>query len=291
MTVMPPHGRRSRDESVPSPRIPDRVGVVGDVHGSPYLVRRAIETFAGAGIAQLHFLGDFGFPSADPVADEEYRALFDRVLARHPGFEVLVTLGNHEAHDVVEAIEPDAEGIRWWADAIGLLPRGWRGRSAGGRVLASLGGANSIDRFVRAARGWPWAPEESITEDDLERLGTDPVDVLLGHDAPFAKALARELAARADEAIGLFGQPLWDDRELAYALAGQRMFHRGVEQVRPRMTLGGHYHFFIDAIEQYEDADSRPFDCRTIVLNADGKPRSGGIVVLDELLFEDVMIR
>lgn len=287
----------SSSNAVPTPkpgqpiRVPDRIGVVGDVHGSPHLVRRAIETLARRGITQIHFLGDFGFPSSDPVADAEYRALFDRVLARRSGVEVLVTLGNHEEYDVIETIEPDPGGIRWWTDAIGLLPRGWRGETARGRVTASLGGANSIDRFVRVARGWPWSKTESITEQDLERLGTSGVDVLLGHDAPYATALTERLVSRSVSYVEATGRPLWEEIELEYANAGQRMFHRAVQQARPRMTISGHYHLFIDSWERYEALDGTWFDCRSIVMNADGRTHTVGVVDLDALEFAPLELR
>src|SRR5690606_33819759 len=141
--------------------------------------------------------------------------LISTLLSKH-GMTALVTGGNHEGYDEWEKIEPDARGIRWVRKNIGLLPRGYRAVSPAGTVVASLGGANSIDKPWRVAKRGGWWAQEQITEADLKALGRDPVDVLLAHDAPRASTLVDRLARN---------KWMWDEDGLAYAEAGQRMFH------------------------------------------------------------------
>jgi hypothetical protein len=100
-------------------------------------------------------------------------------------------------------------------------------------------------------------PEDQITEADLEALGTERVDALLGHNAPISKALKR----RTPQPGGI-----WTAEEIAYATTGQAMFHRGVPQVRPKLVLSGHCHRFLDTSMCLEDRRGEHFEVRNVIL-------------------------
>jgi hypothetical protein len=129
-------------------KIPKRIGVVGDLHGNTGVGKKAIELLGTAAVEEVHFLGDFGFvwdgTHRQDLALKPIRQALDRI-----GCRGLVTGGNHENYDLWYAIEPDDDGIRWVRNNIGLLPRGWRAESPAGNIVASLGGANSIDMPYR----------------------------------------------------------------------------------------------------------------------------------------------
>lgn len=101
-------------------------------------------------------------------------------------------------------------------------------------------------------------PAEQIKEDDLAALGTDPVDVLLSHDAPNDIPYLR-LILRGNE-------KRWDPRGLAYANAGQAQFQRGFLQVKPNLTVGGHYHLFVN-----QTIERDGFTSRHVILDLDDR--------------------
>jgi hypothetical protein len=256
------------------------IGLIGDAHGNSRFAERAITELAVRGVRQHHFLGDFGFvwngSSTEDLLLKRVRMALDRSNS-----QAFVTGGNHEGYTRLLAIEPDEEGLRWIRkERIALLPRGWRATSPEGRVIASLGGANSIDRYQRQ-KNKSWWSEEQITESDIDALGTETVDVLLGHDAPITRTLAGKLIPN---------EHFWDPKGLAYAHIGQQMFHRAVLNVKPALTVSGHYHVFVDTTEDFAGADGKPFTLRSVVLNIEGQFPSVAVLNTDTLELELVKL-
>lgn len=253
--------------------IPIRVGLVGDVHATIATTWRAIRRLANEGVTDIHFLGDFGFLWDGSTAQKVLLDLVSSKLTEH-GATAYVTGGNHEGYDEWAKIEPDKFGIRAARDNILLLPRGWRAVSPTGNIVASFGGANSVDMPARVRRGSGYWPAEQITEDDLVALGTDRVDILLGHDAPKAVSLAILLEP---------GQDRWEPEGVAYADQGQAMYQRAVEQVRPRLTVSGHYHLYLNVSETFISPQFGAFETRVVILNADGNEPTIAILNTDTL--------
>ena len=255
-----------------SPRL---LGIVADVHGNVHVALNAINVLVARGITEIHFLGDFGFMWRDDVAGQlAFKRL--RLALEDGGATAFVTGGNHENYDLMLAIEPDPEGIRWMRKNIGLIPRGWRASTPSGTTIASLGGANSIDRYNRKPRvSWWW--QESITEEDLTALGTEHVDVLLGHDSPKSAALYQKLLPSAR---------FWTPQGLLYSDLGQAMFHRGFMAVTPKLSLGGHYHLRLDTTEEFHDLNGNVFESRAVILDADGEMNSVAILDTETLELE-----
>jgi hypothetical protein len=165
--------------------------------------------------------------------------------------------GNHEDHLRLSRYPISADGLRWLRPNIAHIPRGFRTALQSGLRFAALGGANSVDVGHRLA-GSSWWTEESITEADLAALGEGHADVMVGHDAPLGvPALDRRLVAT---------DHWWPEAGVAYSAAGRQMFHRGFLQVRPRLYLGGHYHYHVDETVDF-DTGGDPFSCRVVILD------------------------
>ncbi|TFD94017.1 hypothetical protein E3T61_03190 [Cryobacterium lactosi] len=180
--------------------------------------------------------------------------------------------GNLDRHEDLYEHPVDASGYRWFAPNIGHLPRGFRATVAGGRTLAALGGAASVDRpRVRYL--------ETVSADDLAALGASDVDILIGHDAPQPlPALDQQLAGS------------WTEDALAYAADARNMFTRGFLAVKPALYLGGHFHTPIDVVAGFVagfgDGEDR-FAARVVLLDAvSGRAQSQGIRDLASLTFE-----
>lgn len=258
-----------------------RIAVSGDWHGRRDLAPAVVDAVAVAGVRTLFQLGDLQLLFHGTAYERER---LQQLSAHLEGRDVqlLVVPGNHDGYTAISRLPVDAEGVRRLDDRIGFLPRGWRAHTATGVTVAALGGANSIDVGTRGQQLFPdslpnWWPEESITDADLTALGHEPVDVLLGHDAPSSRALHEVLQE---------SEHLWDPAGLEYSKRGQKMFHRGFLQVRPKLTLSGHHHLYLDTAESYVDEDGVAFESRSLVFNKLGLWRSGAVVDLDTLSVE-----
>ena len=241
-------------------RSPVLIGLVGDVHGTLAIAVGAIRALAAEGITEIHFLGDFGFLWDGSHAESQLLDMLSESLSDH-GAMALVTGGNHEGYDEWEKLRPNQHGVKWARKNIVLLPRGWRATSPGGNIIASLGGANSVDKFSRLRQDHGHWDAEQITERDLNTLGTDKVDILLGHDAPKTPELTKLTSATSGD---------WEPAGLAYAEKGQAMYQRAVDQVQPRLTVSGHYHLHLDVVGRFTGPAGDCFDTRVVILNADG---------------------
>jgi hypothetical protein len=259
-----------------------KIGLLGDVHGDTEHLLTASRTFWRRGIDTLIQLGDFGFVWRK--GENAQRALnkISRRLDAH-GQTIYFVDGNHEDFDLLYAGFPvNGDGLRRLRHNIIHMPRGYRTtllpHDSGwpgnviwpGKALAVLGGANSIDRHLRTENTDWWA-EESITEADLAKLGSDHADVLLGHDAPLdVPDLDRELASESAD---------WPPDAVAYAEQGRRMFHRGFMAVRPELYAGAHYHRHVDQTLTYADG-AGSFRCRVVTLDQN-KSKTISLAVLD----------
>ena len=250
---------------------PARIGLVGDVHGNLNVTRNAIKALGARGITEIHFLGDFGFVWNGGPKEDRVLGMIDDVLDK-VGALAFVTGGNHEGYKRLFAIEPDGNGLRWLSARVALLPRGWRASTPSGNSIASIGGANSIDRSRRKP-GVSWWQQEQITESDLQALGTEHTDILLAHDSPPTQSLNDRLSRNG---------ATWLPADLAYANAGQAMFLRAFLTTTPRLAVGGHYHVFHDMTDWFHGKES--FEARVVILAADGEANS--VAILDTSTLE-----
>jgi predicted phosphodiesterase len=252
------------------------IGFIGDVHGDMQHLLAAMNIMWNHGVQVLVALGDFGMIWPGRNWSAELDKINRRLAVR--GQTLYVIDGNHEDFDALYKFPLDAVGLRTLRRNVVHIPRGTRMTLSSGRTLAALGGANSIDVDRRIA-GRSWWLQESITEDDLARLGSEPADVMIGHDAPLhLPALDRHLAATEHP---------WSEGGVAYTDEGRRRFHRGFARVRPGLYLGGHYHFHVDQTVDFV-TDEGEFRCRTVILdmNRGGDAVSFAIMDVEDLSLE-----
>jgi predicted phosphodiesterase len=252
-----------------------RIGFLGDTHGNLRHVLDAANLLLTFDVRVLVVLGDFGFiwKKVETHPSDLNRLSLYLTTA---GQVLYFVDGNHENHEKLNAIPVDADGLRRVVPGIVHLPRGYRTTLVSGRSLAVLGGANSVD-YEHRTLGVSWWFEESITDADLEHLGTERADILIGHDAPLNLTRLDGMLARTER--------YWSPDAIAYSHAGRRMFHRGFLQVRPQLYLGGHYHFHLDeTVTLGLGADA--FETRVAILDRDGAKYRDTLAILDVETFQ-----
>jgi Icc-related predicted phosphoesterase len=121
-------------------------------------------------------VGDFGFY---PMKIKEHVKFFEEYPCR-----ILAIDGNHENFDYLDQFPKDqisnVVGNLWY------VPRGIV-MEIESQLIGFLGGADSIDKAY-SVKGKTWFPQETITQEDLNRLilnvGDRKLDILVTHAAP-----------------------------------------------------------------------------------------------------------
>jgi len=206
----------------------DQLLVFGDSHGNAGYVFEMLARASSRGINQVVELGDFGiWPGQLGV---KFRRKVDRRAARL-GSTLYGMAGNHDDAAQIDRFEADnrrdedgmvvlGPGLRW-------ISRGHRWEWEGAR-FGSLGGAFSIDWKSRTP-GVDWWPDaEEVQKADVEKLGTDRLDVLLCHDAPAGATPNAELDG-------------WTKND-AQSRVSQHLLRIAVEATQPALVLHGHWH-------------------------------------------------
>lgn len=246
-----------------------RIGVLGDTHGDLEHVLTVSAHMKERGVHVLLVLGDFGFIWPRRNWGIDLSKLSRRLAARKQS--LFFVDGNHEDFTRLYRYPVGADGLRWFRNNIAHLPRGYRTVLRSGKTLAALGGAASVD-FEHRIVGRSWWLEETITDQDLQNLGNEHADVLVGHDAPVGvPALESHLAATTH---------LWPPRGVEYSNHGRQVFHHGFMQVRPSLYLGGHYHVHVDQAVEFHDT-AGAFTSRIVILDMNGSATTISQAVLD----------
>ncbi len=175
-------------------------------------------------------LGDFGlWPGREDAWLDHVDA-----CASAAGTSLVWIDGNHENHAALaewrDATGPD--GLVTMRDRVRWASRGARWEWAGTR-FGALGGAVSVDRFLRKP-GINWWAAEAITQPDVDRLGDQPLDVLATHAAPTTTALTHR-PLRLPEAI------INDSRHV------RDLLDQAVTRTQPKLVVHGHYHLRLHA--------------------------------------------
>jgi Icc-related predicted phosphoesterase len=209
---------------------PDIVMVAGDWHGSPSWAEACFQHAYSKGVDVIVHAGDFGF-----WVDNQWTAEYLRRVeqaAQEWNIPILWACGNHEDHSRRhEFNSPDRPMTTY-------LARGDRWTWWGKRFMA-LGGAFSVDRFMRT-EGVGWWPEEELSNDEIEhasRHDGHQVDVVIAHDCPTGVFIP---GIGADAQTQTRGD--WPDHMLAGALKHRDKVRRVWEATRPKLWVHGHYH-------------------------------------------------
>ena len=203
----------------------ERVVIAGDWHGDATAARLVIERAAALGIHTILHVGDAGI-GPWPGERKSFIKLLDRYLERADS-ALLITPGNHENWDRLDAAPLDAAGMQVLGARVRALPRGHR-FTIHGRAFGSVGGAVSIDADWRV-EGRSWWPQELVLPEHVAALGAEPLDVFISHDAPAGVALT--------SAIRGIPQYLLDRADVVRELLAE-----AIVNTRPRLAFAGHWH-------------------------------------------------
>lgn len=206
---------------------PSRIVIAGDWHGDLDHASAVIGWAGREGAQGVVQLGDFGVWQG-----VQGTAYLDGVsyAARKAGVWVAFVDGNHENHDILDALPFDERGVRLVRDRLWHLPRGIRWIWHRQMWLA-LGGATSLDRPARRP-GVSWWPQEAITYAQAAHAAVlGPADVMLTHDCPAGVTVP-----------GIPPDSFWPADELARANAHRRQLREVVDAVRPSHLWHGHFH-------------------------------------------------
>lgn len=262
----------------------DLVFALGDTHGNTSWLHRAFKKAAEIGCRRIVQLGDFGFwthrRSGVQFLDDAQR------YCDTYNIDLVWIDGNHEAHHLLTDEVRDNtrdDGFVAVRPRVLYAPRGLRWEWSGVR-FAALGGAFSVDWKARVP-GESWWPEESITEADVERLGTAPVDVLVAHDAPHGVTGLR--------GIGGLSPETQYQADLSRGLLTHAM-----QATCPQLLLHGHWHYrnsetvaWPDPVASEDTGEIVWRSCQVEGLSHDGDRlrdhRSWGVLHLPSLRFHD----
>lgn len=204
---------------------PTRLAIAGDWHANTDYGIQAIIHARRRHAEVIVQLGDFGFTFKDRYLNGLERALeaHDLVL----GF----VEGNHEDFDWLLAHPVAPDGLRYLRERVVHLPRGFRWTWGNTRCLA-VGGAYSIDKFLRIP-GRTWWPQEVISDEDVAAIAAaGTADVMFCHDCPsgiHVPGIERDRWGYPDDALATSEQNRQRLRDI-------------VDQVRPKRLWHGHFH-------------------------------------------------
>jgi hypothetical protein len=244
--------------------VPGKVAIAGDWHANfPwafYQIGHACARIPDESPKIILHAGDLGV-WRDPSFHEDITP----VLEKNGAF-LWFADGNHEDHPYLAGLADD-DG--WITPRIRWLRRGTRWEWHG-RIWLALGGAVSVDRYLRD-EGLDWFPEEAVTdEQEALAIAGGPADVLLSHDAP------------ADAPLRLMRPaPLEWQRMIPQAEEHRERLQRVCMAVQPSYVFHGHYHQ--GGVRTARTAWGK---CRFTALDMDGRQENWGILDTETMEWE-----
>lgn len=161
----------------------------GDIHGSPWRIIRFAKKFHLTRSDTIVILGDVGVNYFLNERDEEAKIHLNAVKPT-----VLCIHGNHEARpDAIDTYNLSEwnGGKVWVEDRFPNLKFAKDGEiyTIEGLKYIAIGGAYSVDKYYRLARGYGWwADEQPSAEIKVfveKQLAESDIDVVLSHTCPF----------------------------------------------------------------------------------------------------------
>ena len=179
--------------------------LTGDTHGSYRHVRRFVAEHDLGPADVLICLGDTGFDYFNDERDAQIKDKADRM-----GITLLCSRGNHDRNP---ASLPSYHLIPWrggevycddrWPSI--LFARDGSVFDLDGRATVAIGGAYSVDKAYRLAKGYAWFPDEQLTLDEMHAVEQAlaardwRVDTVLSHTCPAAFVPQEALLAGVDQ--------------------------------------------------------------------------------------------
>lgn len=207
-----------------------KILMAGDTHGDHGHFSFLIDTAVESEIPVILQVGDFGFLWRDD------RALKRLDLdAEEHGIQIWWLDGNHENFYMMGArgCDPNNKSDTWITPNIRYLPRGFRFEVDGTRFMA-FGGAVSVDREgPHRIPGRTWFHEETIKTEQVDAVSSDPIDILVSHDAPSGVPALDEFLSRPSR---------WPESALRDSEWNRKLLAEVADLVKPKLIVHGHYH-------------------------------------------------
>lgn len=244
---------------------PSRVLVCGDWHGNLAHMKAAVRAAEVHGCQVLVQVGDLGILWPGEHVKSFDLPLTEELAKRNITF--VFADGNHDNHALLREFDPAPDGFVeslpgvWWA------PRGHRWAWSGIK-FAALGGAFSVDRSWRVEGTSVWAALEEPTLEEADRLGDEPIDVLLTHDVPTGVPFDWWMKLDGD-VMGAAG-------------ATRTLLANVVEKLHPQIVFSGHHH------QRVTHQLSKKPPVRVEVLHMDGNASNAVILELPSLEVTDL---
>ncbi|WP_427019397.1 metallophosphoesterase family protein (plasmid) [Pseudarthrobacter sp. P1] len=199
-----------------------KILIGGDWHGNVGWMQVVLRQAARDGFTMIVHVGDLAvlWPGEMKFTHRLAR-LLDEL-----GITMVFIDGNHDVHPKLRALPLNGAGFGIISDRLLYAPRGHRWM-IGGLRFGALGGAYSIDRQWRV-EGQSWWMGEEVIPADVERLGHDPLDVLITHEVPAGIDLVSE-----------FDLPEFLERE---SFISRQLVREAVRNTTPRRVFSGHWH-------------------------------------------------
>lgn len=240
---------------------PDRIAFAGDWHANASRARSGIRHAKDQGADVIIHVGDFGY---------DYRPGFVTAVTDElveAGIPLLFVEGNHDDPSALRG-PLDPNGLREIGQNLWHIPRGFRW-TWHGETFLGCGGAHSVDRPWRRL-GISWWPEETITEQDVERcVAGGPADWLITHDCPTGVVIPG-----IDDRTT---PPPFPPMEILRAQEHRAVLRRIVDAVTPKFIFHGHYHVAYESTDNEVGAtvvgladDSAPLDANMRFVYLDG---------------------
>ena len=148
------------------PQNPGRVVVAGDWHANPVCACQVVNRAADKGISVIAHVGDYGYWGERLWKDRKFLDRVEAVCAKR-GVTIVLCKGNHEHHDLLDALPRDENGVVWIRPHIVYAPNGVRWTWNGVRWL-SMGGAHSmVGMLGKRKPGIDWFPQETISDTEI----------------------------------------------------------------------------------------------------------------------------
>ena len=209
------------------PAEPEAILVAGDWHAETGWAKQVVERAGKLGISKILHVGDLGIgPWPGDRAGATFEHKLNRICAKN-GVTLHVVPGNHENWSTIERLEPRTDGWLQLREHVLVAPGGLRWTWSGVE-FGALGGAYSVDHAYRTkGRDW-WPGLEEVRPEHLERLGNEPLDVLVTHEVPAGVDLFRTFSLVPETA--------------ARAQVSQDLLAEAVERTAPEVVFSGHWH-------------------------------------------------
>lgn len=235
------------------------VAIFGDWHGNLPWMRIALRTAAARGITHVVQAGDLKMLYPDDGPFEPWCPNIATEIdneARKLGITFIFVDGNHDNHWELARLKVDEDGFARMSPNLWYATRGARAL-IGSRRFGFLGGAFSVNRS-QLDRSIDWWPEEVVTQENVDTLGSDPLDVLITHEVPAGADVTKR-----------FELPLALEME---ANQSRLLIRDAVKATSPALVFSGHWH-------QRRTLPIRGLLSQVEVLDMEG--RAGNAVTLD----------